>query len=135
METPELAKTILFSNDVDDETFNWFYKKISQESYRVFLDILFLNLVNFKKIKSRFFVISGDNDGWFSVSEPTQMAKDLKATLKIYKDTHHEIMLSPLRLEVAKDITNWINMSITKEFSKQITNGENISHGKPATPY
>ncbi len=106
---PEEVYISLFDSQISKDQFEYYNTLLCDESYRVFLDILFLNLIRPSKIKTPFLVMAGDKDSWFTKSETTKIAEIYKTSPIIYEGKPHDLMLSPKYEDVVSDILNWVN--------------------------
>ena len=75
--TKEKVKELFFSNRISDKTLETAFKNVQDESFLAYLDMLFLDLPQPKKIKTRILVIGGSDDFIFG-------KKDVLATAKAY---------------------------------------------------
>ena len=106
--TPKNFRQILCSKNIADEDISKYITKIDSESFKAYIDMLGLNLVNPKKIKTPLIIIGGEKD--FAVPEKT-----LRKTCKVYgvepiifEGMGHNIMLEPEYKIVANKIVEWI---------------------------
>lgn len=106
--TPQLAKELFFSDTISPALLERYYARLHEESYRAYLDYLFLNLVDPKRVKTPMLVMGGANDTIFTVAEieATAAAYDTKAI--VFPNMAHDMMLEPGWEKVADHIAAWV---------------------------
>lgn len=107
VETPALAKHALFSDDMPDDRVAAYQKRLTDESFRIYLDELGLNLVHPKRVKSPMLVMGAAKDTVISRKgvEATARAYNTKAE---FFDTAHDAMLEANWRPVADRILAWL---------------------------
>ncbi|MEW6402794.1 MAG: alpha/beta fold hydrolase [Chloroflexota bacterium] len=108
VETPALAKYALFSPNMPDATVAAYQQRMTDESFRAYLDELGLNLVHPKRIKTPMLVIGATRDAVISrrTVESTARAYDTQAE---FFDLAHDVMLEANWKTVADRIIGWLH--------------------------
>jgi pimeloyl-ACP methyl ester carboxylesterase len=108
VETPEAARWALFSKDMPEEQVSKYYAKLNDESFRMFMDLLGLNLANPKKVKTPLLILGAEFDNAISPDQvhATARAYDIKA--EIFPNMAHDMMLELNWRSVSKRIINWL---------------------------
>ncbi len=108
IDTPKKFKHLMLSENVKDEDVIKYQKMTNSESYLAYMDMLGMNLINTKKIKTPLLIIGAGKDKAVS-------PKSVKKTALIYgvkpvnfEEFGHNIMLEPEYEMVADLIDNWI---------------------------
>jgi alpha-beta hydrolase superfamily lysophospholipase len=108
VETPEAARWALFSNDMPKKQLLKYYKKLNDESFRMFIDLLGLNLVHPKKIKTPLLILGAEKDNSITPSQVHATAKAYGAQAEIFPNMAHDMMLEKDWESVAKRILDWL---------------------------
>ncbi len=106
--SPQRYRQILCSNDFSNEEIVSCLEKIDTESYLAYVDMLGLNLVNTKKIKTPLLVLGGGKDATLPPKSVIKTAEKYKTKAVIFDDIPHMMMLSPGYKKVADKIIDWI---------------------------
>ncbi|MBI5840146.1 MAG: alpha/beta fold hydrolase [Chloroflexi bacterium] len=107
VETPALAQHALFSKDMPAVKVAAYQKRLSDESFRSYLDELGLNLARPKQIKTPMLVIGAANDNVIS-------HRDVEATARAYGtkaeffNMAHDVMLEANWKPAADRIIGWL---------------------------
>lgn len=108
IETPELAREALFSKDIPVDLVASYHKKLQDESFRVYLDELGLNLVRPSRVKTPIMVVGAQDDTIISLKAVRDTARAYGTEAVVLPDTAHDVMLEP-RWQVAADrIFDWL---------------------------
>jgi len=108
VETPELAREALFSKDIPRDVLAKYHKRLQNESFRVYLDELGLNLVHPKRVKTPIMVIGAQDDAVISLKAIHDTARAYKTEPVVIPNTAHDVMLEP-GWQVAADRTlGWL---------------------------
>ncbi len=99
---------ILCSANINDESVSDCLKKIDTESYLAYVDMLGLNLVRHKKIKTPLLILGGGRDNAVprKVVEKTAALYDQPA--RIFENMGHNLMLEPDYARVGSAILTWV---------------------------
>lgn len=109
VDTPEKAKWAFFSERIDKTELEEYSAKMSRESIRAMLYMMFPSRIkiNFHK-KVPMLVIGAENDKVVSISDNKNTAKKYRAELKILPDIAHDMMLDVNHKSAAEAIIKWI---------------------------
>lgn len=105
--TPALTREHLYGDDMPEEKVVEYFKRLTEESFRAYLDELFLNLVQPKKVKSPMLVIGATNDTSISIKGVNDTARAYNTTAEFFP-TAHDMMLENKWQQVADKIINWL---------------------------
>ena len=109
--TPELVGELFFSGSTPDEQVNAYHQRVQDESYRAFLDMLFLNLVNTKHVnRVPMLVLGAEHDTIVSQREIRRTAAVYGADAEIFPDMGHDMMLESGWQPVAERIAGWLSV-------------------------
>lgn len=109
VEKPELVKDLFFSASMPDALANSYHRKVQDESYRAFLDMLVLDLVRTKRVnRVPMLVLGAVNDAIVSQREIRRTAAAYDAQLQIFPDMAHDMMLEDSWQAVAERIEEWL---------------------------
>lgn len=106
--TPQLAREAFFSEDLADEQVQAYAKRLQDEAYLGFLDMLVFNLPKPGKVKTPVLVLGGARDNIFSPSEVEATARAYKTQPEIFTNMAHDMMLEPSWQTVAERILIWL---------------------------
>jgi len=108
--TPELVRELFFSAATPDDQVNAYHLRVQDESYRAFLDMLFLNLVKTKHVnRVPMLVLGAERDTIVSQRETRRTASIYGAEAEIFSDMGHDMMLEPGWQAVAERIAGWLS--------------------------
>jgi len=105
--TPDLYRELFFSDTLPDNRLMEYFGRLSEESYRVTLDMMGLDLPHPKRIKTPILVIGAAHD-------QSVLPKEYEATAKHYHtqpimfNMNHNMMLEDDWLKVADCILDWL---------------------------
>jgi pimeloyl-ACP methyl ester carboxylesterase len=107
--TPELVRDLFFSASTPDKQVNTYQRRVQDDSYRAFLDLLALNLVKTKQVnRVPKLVLGAENDTIFSQRQVRRTAAVYGAEAVIFPDMGHDMMLEPGWQAVAERIDGWL---------------------------
>jgi pimeloyl-ACP methyl ester carboxylesterase len=106
--TAPLAREAFFSEDMADEQVQAYAKRLQDESYLGFLDMIVLNLPKPGRVKTPVLVLGAARDIIFSPGEVEATARAYKTQPEIFADMAHDMMLEPGWQAVAERILIWI---------------------------
>ena len=109
IETNDLTRWALFSNDMPDETVKAYRSKMNDESFRAYIDELGLNLVRPKRIKTPVLVIGAQNDNVILPKMVQATARAYNTQAVMFPDMAHDVMLEAGWEKVAKRILDWLS--------------------------
>ncbi|OBK28951.1 hypothetical protein A5634_19285 [Mycobacterium asiaticum] len=107
--TPELARELLFSASMPDATVDSYQRRLQDESYLAFLDMLVLDLVKTKDVdRVPMLVLGAEHDAIVTVREVHRTAEVYGAEMQVFSDMAHDMMLEPGWQLVAERIDDWL---------------------------
>lgn len=106
--TPQLVREAFFSDGLADEQVQAYAKRLQDESYLGFLDMLVFNLPKPGRVKTPVLVLGGARDNTFSPGEVESTARAYKTQPEIFADMAHDMMLEPGWQTVAERILIWL---------------------------
>ena len=108
VETLDVARWSLFSNDFPNELLEKYQPRMQDESFRSYLDELGLNLIHTKRVKTPLLVIGAENDAVIKPRMVQRTAQRYGTTAEIFPDMAHDVMLEAGWEKVAKRILEWL---------------------------
>lgn len=108
VETPEAARWALFSTDMPKKQMLKYYKKLDDESFRMFIDLLGLNRANPKKVKTPLLILGAENDNAISPDQVHATARAYGMQAEIFPNMAHDMMLEKDWKLVAERILSWL---------------------------
>jgi pimeloyl-ACP methyl ester carboxylesterase len=105
--TPRLARDAFFSEDIPVERLNRYFSRLQDESYRVFLDMLALNLPRPGRVKTPILVLGAERDTFFTRAEVEATARAYRAEVAFFPMAHN-VMLEDGWEDVAGYIVRWL---------------------------
>jgi hypothetical protein len=109
VETPDAARWALFSEHMPKKQLLKYYKKLNDESFRMFVDLLGLNLAHPKKIKTPLLILGAKKDNAITPDQVHATAKAYGVQAEIFPDMAHDMMLEKDWEAVARRILDWLN--------------------------
>jgi pimeloyl-ACP methyl ester carboxylesterase len=107
--TPELVRDLFFSASTPDEQINTYQQRLQDESYRGFLDMLALDLVETKRVnRVPKLVLGAEDDATISQRQIRSTAAVYGAEAGIFPNMGHDMMLEPGWAAVAERIHAWL---------------------------
>jgi alpha-beta hydrolase superfamily lysophospholipase len=106
--TPRLAREAFFSEGVADEQMLAYSKRLQDESYLAFLDMLAFDLPTPGKVKTPLLVLGAARDTFFSPGEIEATARAYNAECEMIADVAHDMMLESRWQAVADRIVVWL---------------------------
>jgi len=109
VETPEAARWALFSNDMPKKQLLKYYKKLDDESFRMFIDLLGLNLASPKKVKTPLLILGAENDNAITPNQVHATARAYGLQAEIFPNMAHDMMLEKDWESVTRRILVWLD--------------------------
>jgi hypothetical protein len=109
VETPEAARWALFSEHMPKKQLLKYYKKLNDESLRMFVDLLGLNLAHPKKVKTPLLILGAEKDNAITPDQVHATARAYNTQAEIFPNMAHDMMLEKDWETVAKRILDWLN--------------------------
>jgi pimeloyl-ACP methyl ester carboxylesterase len=108
--TQEIVRELFLSASMPDEQVAAYHLRVQDESYRAFLDMLFLDLVKTKHVnRGPMLVLGAEHDTIVSQREIRHTAAIYGAEAKIIPGMAHDMMLEPGWRAVAERIAGWLS--------------------------
>ena len=108
VETPESTRWPFFSEDMPREKLLKYHAKMNDESFRMYMDLLGLNLAHPKRVKTPLLVLGARNDAVISNGDVEKTAKAYSTKAEFFPDMAHDMMLEKGWKSVAESILNWL---------------------------
>ena len=108
VETPEAAGWTLFSKDMPAEQLSKYHARLNDESFRMFMDLLGLNLANPKKIKTPLLILGAEYDNAITPDQVHATARAYNVKAEIFPNMAHDMMLEKDWKSVAERILSWL---------------------------
>ena len=107
---PEQAKALFHSSSMSDEVLQKHWARVGNESFRAFLDMMFLAPIRTSKVPASLpkLVLGGEKDVVFPPNVVERCAKDLAVTATIYDNLPHSLQQHGNWQIVADDIRDWV---------------------------
>lgn len=108
VEDPQVARTMFYSDHLDESTALAHATRVEDEAYFAFLDMLALNRPKPKRVTAPMLVLGGELD---TIFPPRDTAATGRAygTAPVMFDGAHNLMLEPVWPEVAQAISDWLD--------------------------
>ncbi len=106
--TPRLAREAFFSVNMPEDQLQAYAKRLQDESYLGFLDMLALNLPRPKHVKTPMLVLGAANDTIFHPNEVEATARAYNTQAIIFPDMAHDMMVEAGWQAVADKIIAWL---------------------------
>ena len=121
MATPALAREFLFSKDLPDAEVLSYWKRLQDESYLAWLDMLAFNLPQPGKTASPMLVLGGTNDSSLKPGQIKATAHAYTARYEMIEGVAHDMMLDTQWRAVAERIQAWLKEhELPAEVSQQV---------------
>lgn len=105
-------KEFFYSGNISDEELKSYFSRLQDESFRAYVDMMFLNLPKPDRIKTRILVLGAEQDSVITPGEIKQTAVEYNAKEYIFPEMAHNMMLEPDWQSVADYIMRWINVEL-----------------------
>lgn len=106
--TLELARERFFSAQLPDAQVVDYAARLQEESTRIGLDCLVLNLPRPKRVTTPLLVLGGGSDAAHTASEVRATARAYRTRAEFFPDMGHDMMLEPGWAGVAERIQTWL---------------------------
>ena len=84
-----------------------YHAKLNDESFRMFMDLLGLNLANPKNVKTPLLILGAEHDNAISADQVHATARAYGVKAEIFPNMAHDMMLESNWRSVAERILNW----------------------------
>ncbi|MBX9980307.1 MAG: alpha/beta hydrolase [Mycobacterium sp.] len=107
--TPKLARELFFSPGMPAEEVHAYQRRLQDESYRAFLDMLALDLVDTRHVKRvPMLVLGAELDAIVTPRETRSIAAVYGTEAEVFPDLAHDMMLEPRWPAVAGRMLSWL---------------------------
>lgn len=108
--TPQMARKYLFSASMPGERVSAYHRRLQDESYLAFLDLIAFALVRTTRVKRvPMLVIGGGHDTLVSPGEVRRTAEAYGTRAEIFPGMAHDLMLDVGWERVAERMARWLN--------------------------
>ncbi len=108
VETLGKARWALFSEDFPEDQLEKFHAKMCDESFRAYIDLLGLNIVNPKRVRTPLLVLGAEKDTVILPGDVHQTARAYGVKAELFPDMAHDMMLEKGWRTVAERILIWL---------------------------
>ncbi len=108
VETPAKARWGLFSADMPEEQLLKYHAQMNDESFRMFLDLLGLNLAHPKRVKSPMLILGAEKDTVIAPRDVHDTARAYGVKAELFSNMAHDMMLEAGWKSVAERILHWL---------------------------
>lgn len=108
VETPESTRWAFFSEDFPREQLLKYHARMNDESFRMYLDLLGLNLAHPQKVKTPLLVLGAENDTVISMGDVEKTARAHSTKAQFFPHMAHDMMLEKGWRTVAERILKWL---------------------------
>lgn len=110
--TPALAQEAFFSPDMEQARAKDYWRRLTDESWLGFLDMLAFDLPRPAAVKTPLLVLGGGRDTIFSPAEVDATARAYGVQPEIFPDVAHDMMLEAGWRDVAARIADWLEATL-----------------------
>lgn len=108
--TPELARELFFSPGMPAQEVIGYQRRLQDESYRAFLDMLALDLVDTERVnRTPTLVLGAEHDAIVTPRETRSIAAVYGTEAEIFPHLAHDMMLEPGWRAVAERMRSWLS--------------------------
>ena len=108
VEHPADARWALFSDDLPEEELLAYHRQMNDESFRMFLDLLGLNLAHPERIRTPLLMLGAEKDTVITPRDIRDTARAYGVEAQIFPNMGHDMQLEPGWNAVAERILNWL---------------------------
>ena len=108
VETPARARWAFFSKDFPEEQLLKYHAQMNDESFRMFIDLLGLNLAHPKKVKTPLLILGAEKDTVIKPRDVHDTARAYGVKAEIFPNMAHDMMLEAGWKPVAERILKWL---------------------------
>ena len=105
---PALCREAFFSADISDDNLHAYFKRMQDESYLAFLDMMLFNLPKPERIETDLLILGANDDTIFYPEEIEATAKAYQSQPFMFPGMAHNMMLERDWQSVADRILNWL---------------------------
>lgn len=108
VETSAGTRWAFFSEDFPEDQLLKYHARMDEESFRMFLDLLGLNLADPKKVKTPLLILGAEKDTVIAPRDVHDTARTYGVKAEIFPNTAHDMMLEAGWKSVAERILIWL---------------------------
>ena len=108
IDSPEKTRRLLFSADMPDELVEAYFRKLEDDSYLAYLDMLLFALPDPRHVKTPLLVLGAADDQNFSTEEIKATAHAYHAPYEVFPHMAHDMMLEQGWEAVATRMVTWL---------------------------
>ncbi|MBV6394527.1 MAG: hypothetical protein HFACDABA_00092 [Anaerolineales bacterium] len=108
VESPSLARWAFFSEGFSEAQLLKYHARMNEESFRMFLDLLGLNLAHPQKVKTPLLVLGAEQDTVIRPRDIRDTARAYGVEAALFPDMAHDMMLEAGWRSVATRIVEWL---------------------------
>jgi pimeloyl-ACP methyl ester carboxylesterase len=108
VETSAGARWAFFSENFPEEQLLKYHARMNDESFRMFFDLLGLNLAHPKKVKTPMLILGAEKDTVIAPRDVHDTARAYGVKAEIFPNMAHDMMLEAGWKSVAERILNWL---------------------------
>ncbi len=108
IDQPKLTQEAFFSEDIDPDLLNEYFRLMQDESYLAFLDMMLFKLPNPERVSTELLILGAENDTVFYPNEIEATAAAYGRAPEFFKGMAHDMMLEKGWQEVADRIIGWL---------------------------
>ena len=108
VDTPVKTRQVLFSPDMPDDQVQEYFRKLGNDSYLAYLDMVLFSLPDPKRIQTPMLVLGAADDHNFSPAEVEATARAYHAPYELFPNMAHDMMLEKGWESVASRIATWL---------------------------
>jgi pimeloyl-ACP methyl ester carboxylesterase len=105
---PRLTREMFFSPEMTEEEVQAHFRRIQDESFRAFLDMIALNRARPRRVKTPLLVLGGGRDAIFTPHEVAATARAYGTQPRMFARMPHDLMLDAGWQDVAYAILAWL---------------------------
>jgi pimeloyl-ACP methyl ester carboxylesterase len=105
---PRLTRELFFSPEMMEEEVQAHFRRIQDESYRAYLDMVAFNLPRPKRVKTPLLVLGGERDAIITPHEVAATARAYHTQPRMFAKMAHDMMLEAGWQDVAYAILAWL---------------------------
>lgn len=109
-DSPRQARDLLFSQDMPEERVAFYFDRLQDESFRVYLEMQGLNLPRLKSIDVPLLVTGAENDRIISAGEVAETGRRFGVEAECFPDMAHDMMLESGWRLAADRIIAWLDV-------------------------
>lgn len=109
--SPALTRAVLFSDHTPTEVSDACFERLSDESYRAYLDMMMFALPRPKRVTTPMLVLGAANDSIFTPKEVEATARAYNAPFEIFPNMGHNMMVDAGWQRVADRILSWLQQN------------------------